>query len=244
LSAAALEAAAAAARVLARRLKAAAATGVLSLRGEPVFAAALPPADPLAGAGPNASGRGRLEPWEALRMVAAALTSPPGAARLRVLCLAGTGLGDLPRPLPHAGKPRRRLPFAGLGLELGQPWASLQGLRCLDLAHNGLTALPRAVAALVSLQRLSLSHNRLGDGEADGAASGLGADEEVNEEGGSGGGGGGCLPALPPALQQLALAGNGLRRAPAAVAALAGLREVNLDLNRLRSLPEVGVAIV
>jgi len=255
--------------VLAKRLKAAAATGVLSLRNEPFFTAQAVPADPLI---PNSSSRSSscssscdlrssarnedssesFAPLEALRMVANALTSPECSSRLRVLCLAGTGLGsnsilasrgaqlEEEQQQLHQGRQHlARIPFAKLSLGLDQPWASLQSLRNLDLDNNELTALPPALSLLVNLKRLSVSHNRLGDSDYDGTsdvASGGGSEEihaSLDFSGAT------CIPVLPPGLQRLALAGNGLQRVPLAVAAHANLREVNMDLNHLKSFPEV-----
>jgi len=239
----------AASEVLAKRLKAAAATGVLSFRNEAIFAAYTTPADPLIHssssdlnmntAAHDENSSDSLDPLKALRMVATALTLPECASRLRVLCLAGTGLGSTgsldttkisedaqleessenQQHQQYQKQHQERIPFASLALGLDQPWASLQSLRNLDLDNNELTALPSSLSVLANLERLSVSHNRFGDSESRGSCSG-------------------CVPALPLGLQRLALAGNGLRRVPVAVAMHANLREVNLDLNRLKDFPE------
>mmetsp|Transcript_16510 Transcript_16510/g.38225 ORF Transcript_16510/g.38225 Transcript_16510/m.38225 type:complete len:160 (-) Transcript_16510:536-1015(-) len=103
-------------------------------------------------------------------------------------------------------------------------------LKRLDLAYNWLEVLPAALGSeLANLERLSLSHNRLG-----GLGDGLGD--------GSGDGSGDCkesVPALPASLKVLNLAGNGLREVPRAVASCPELVEICLDLNKLANFPEV-----
>ena len=101
---------------------------------------------------------------------------------------------------------------AGLDALAAEDFGDLTGLRTLDLAGNGLTALP-ALPALVRLERLLLPGNAL---EAVPLA---------------------ALPA-PEHLRELILSDNALSELPAdAFSAVPGLRSLRLDGNRLNTLP-------
>ena len=106
-----------------------------------------------------------------------------------------------------------RLAEAGLDALAAEDFSDLTGLRTLDLAGNGLTALP-ALPALVRLERLLLRDNAL---EAVPLA---------------------ALPA-PERLRELILSDNALSELPAnAFTAAPGLRSLRLDGNRLQTLPD------
>ncbi|KAK1785626.1 hypothetical protein P4O66_018987 [Electrophorus voltai] len=113
---------------------------------------------------------------------------------------------------------------------------ALPGLRCLDLAHNGLRTLEELLG-LQNLHRLTglcLAHNRVLALPATVAAlRGLELLDLAHNH----------LRRLPPALftlrrlRRLLLAGNLLDELPAEVGALALLAELDLSGNRLESLP-------
>jgi len=169
---------------------------------------------------------------------------------LRVLDLARCGLRGcldaklLPSPFSAAASQLPALPVSP------SPTVAWCVLKRLNLDHNALTALPWELGNLESLTSLSLNHNRLGV-RALGAAvttttTVLTLARNDNSSGGSSrdvGGGGGveaapsCLPALPPRLSQLGLAGNALKRVPSSVGRCRELREICLDLNRLTAFP-------
>ena len=101
---------------------------------------------------------------------------------------------------------------AGLDALVAEDFGDLTGLRMLDLAGNGLTALP-ALPSLVRLERLLLPGNAL---EAVPLA---------------------ALPA-PERLRELILSNNALSELPTdAFSAAPGLRSLRLDGNRLETLP-------